>query len=142
MTEFYYFCRGFINSKTMNNKNTYRLFLQLKAITKYGIFGLAFFSMVYCILTSMGLYVPWLFILYFSFAFILRIILSKAFGLCWIHRSCILYNYFVSVLNVIKPDTFRSLFGIEKQSMISVLAVVGLILFGFVVWRIKSKKTC
>lgn len=126
----------------MNNKNTYRLFLQLKAITKYGIFGLAFFSMVYCILTSMGLYVPWLFILYFSFAFILRIILSKAFGLCWIHRSCILYNYFVSVLNVIKPDTFRSLFGIEKQSMISVLAVVGLILFGFVVWRIKSKKTC
>ena len=126
----------------MNNKNTYRLFLQLKAITKYGIFGLAFFSMVYCILTSMGLYVPWLFIFYFSFAFILRIVLSKAFGLCWIHRSCILYNYFVSVLNVIKPDTFRSLIGIEKQSMISVLAIVGIILFGFVVWKITSKKTC
>ena len=126
----------------MNNKNTYRLFLQLKAITKYGIFGLAFFSMVYCILTSMGFYVPWLFIFYFTFAFILRIVLSKAFGLCWIHRSCILYNYFVSVLNVIKPDTFRSLIGIEKQSMISVLAVVGIILFGFVVWKIKSKKTC
>lgn len=126
----------------MNNKNTYRLFLQLKAITKYGIFGLAFFSMVYCILTSMGFYVPWLFILYFSFAFILRMVLSKAFGLCWIHRTCILYNYFVSVLNVIKPETFISLFGIEKHSMIKVLAIFGIILFGFVVWKIKSNKSC
>jgi hypothetical protein len=126
----------------MDGKNTYRLFLQLKAITKYGIFGLAFFSMLYCILTSIGLYVPWIFIVYFSFAFVLRLILSKAFGLCWIHRSCILYNYFVSVLNVIKPDTFISNFGVEKILMIKVMAIIGIILFGCVLWRIKSKKTC
>lgn len=122
--------------------STYKLFLQLKLVTKYGIFGLAFLSVVYCILTSMGLYVPWLFVVYFSFAFVLRLILSKAFGLCWIHRSCILYNYFVSVLNVIKPDTFISIFGVEKILMIKVLAIIGIILFGCVLWRIKSKKTC
>lgn len=122
--------------------STYKLFLQLKLVTKYGIFGLAFLSVVYCILTSLGFYVPWLFIVYFSFAFVLRLILSKAFGLCWIHRSCILYNYFVSVLNVIKPDTFISNFGVEKILMIRVLAIIGIILFGCVLWRIKSKKTC
>ena len=125
-----------------NTKSTYKLFLQLKLVVKYGIFGLAFISLLYCILTSLGLYVPWMFIVYFSFAFILRIILSKAFGLCWIHRSCILYNYFVSLLNVIKPDTFLSLFGFEKQTMIGTLAIIGLILFCCVLWRIKSKKTC
>ena len=122
--------------------STYKLFLQLKLVAKYGIFGLAFFSVVYCILTSLGFYVPWLFIVYFSFAFVLRLILSKAFGLCWIHRSCILYNYFVSVLNVIKPDTFISIFGVEKILMIKVMAIIGTILFGCVLWRIKSKKTC
>lgn len=122
--------------------STYKLFLQLKLVTKYGIFGLAFLSVVYCILTSLGFYVPWLFIVYFSFAFVLRLILSKAFGLCWIHRSCILYNYFVSVLNVIKPDIFISIFGVEKILMIKVLAIIGIILFGCVLWRIKSKKTC
>ena len=122
--------------------STYKLFLQLKLVTKYGIFGLAFLSVVYCILTSSGFYVPWLFIVYFSFAFVLRLILSKAFGLCWIHRSCILYNYFVSVLNVIKPDTFISNFGVEKILMIKVMAIIGIILFGCVLWRIKSKKTC
>jgi hypothetical protein len=122
--------------------STYKLFLQLKLVVKYGIFGLAFFSVVYCILTSLGFYVPWLFIVYFSFAFVLRLILSKAFGLCWIHRSCILYNYFVSVLNVIKPDTFISIFGVEKILMIKVMAIIGIILFGCVLWRIKSKKTC
>lgn len=122
--------------------STYKLFLQLKLVTKYGIFGLASLSVIYCILTSLGFYVPWLFIVYFSFAFVLRLILSKAFGLCWIHRSCILYNYFVSVLNVIKPDTFISIFGVEKILMIKVLAIIGIILFGCVLWRIKSKKTC
>lgn len=126
----------------MDGKNTYRLFLQLKAITKHGIFGLAFFSMLYCILTSIGLYVPWLFIVYFSFAFLLRMVLSKAFGLCWIHRTCILYNYFVSLLNIIKPETFLSIFGIEKGSLIKVLAIVGIILFCLVLWKIRSKKTC
>ena len=77
----------------MNVNNTYKRFLQLKLITKYGIFGLAFISFIYCVLTFLGYYVPWMFIVFFSFAFVLRIILSKAFGLCWIHRSCILYNY-------------------------------------------------
>lgn len=145
LKEIDYLCKRFNNLTpymNSNNRSTYRLFLQLKLITKYGIFGLAFISLLYCILTSFGLYVPWLFIAYFSFAFVLRIVLSKAFGLCWIHRSCILYNYFVSLLNVIKPETFHSMFGMEKQTMIGVLAIIGIILFGFVVWRIKSKKTC
>lgn len=127
----------------MNNSiNTYKRFLQLKLITKYGIFGLAFFSLTYCILTSMGFYVPWMFIAFFTFALVLRLVLSKAFGLCWIHRSCILYNYCVSVLIVTKPDTLYNIIGVEKQKMVGVMAIIGLILFSFVLWKITTKKSC
>lgn len=127
----------------MNNSiSTYKRFLQLKLITKYGIFSLAFLSLAYCILTSMGFYVPWMFIAFFTFALVLRLVLSKAFGLCWIHRSCILYNYCVSVLIVTKPDTLYNIIGIEKQRMVGVMAIIGLIIFSFVIWKITTKKSC
>lgn len=125
-----------------SNISTYKRFLQLKLITKYGIFGLAFLSLTYCILTSMGFYVPWMFIAFFTFAFVLRFVLSKAFGLCWIHRSCILYNYCVSVLIVTKPDTSYNIIGVEKHKMVGVMAVIGLIIFSLVIWKITTRKTC
>ena len=95
--------------------STYRRFLQLKMITKYGIFGLAGFSLTYCFLTSLGYYVPWMFIAFFTFAFVLRLVLSKAFGLCFVHRSCILYNYCVSLCIVTKPETIQELFGVSNK---------------------------
>lgn len=127
---------------TMNINNTYKKFLQLKLITKYGIFGLAFISLSYCVLTFLGYYVPWMFIVFFSFAFVLRIILSKAFGLCWIHRSCILYNYCVSICIVTKPETLYAMLGIGKQTMVGVFAIIGIIIFSLVIWKITTKKTC
>lgn len=127
----------------MNNSiRTYKRFLQLKLIVKYGIFGLASFSLIYCILTWFGFYVPWMFIAFFTFALVLRLVLSNAFGLCWIHRSCILYNYCVSVLIVTKPDTLYNIIGIEKQRMVGVMAIIGVIIFTFVIWKIITKKTC
>ena len=126
----------------MNINNTYKKFLQLKLITKYGIFGLAFISFTYCVLTFLGYYVPWMIIVFFSFAFVLRIVLSKAFGLCWIHRSCILYNYCVSICIVTKPETLYAMLGIGKQTMVGVFAIIGIIIFSLVIWKITTKKTC
>lgn len=125
-----------------SNISTYKRFLQLKLITKYGIFSLAFISLIYCILTSMGFYVPWMFIIYYSFAFILRIVLSKAFGLCWIHRTCILYIYLVSLLVVTKPETMLRLIGVEKKEMVGVMGIIGIIIFALVIWKITTKKSC
>jgi hypothetical protein len=125
-----------------NISTTYRRFLHLKAITKYGIFGLALISLIYCILTWLGFYVPWMFIAFFTFAFVLRFILSKAFGLCWIHRTCILYNYGVSLIIVTKPETLYNMVSIEKQSMVGVMAIIGLIIFSLVLWKIQTKKSC
>lgn len=129
----------------MNKSNistTYKKFMQLKMIVKYGIFGLAFISLTYCLLTFLGFYVPWMFIIFFSFAFVLRFVLSNAFGLCWIHRACILYNYCVSLVIVTKPDTLYNIIGIEKQRMVGVMAIIGVIIFSFVIWKIITKKTC
>jgi hypothetical protein len=83
-----------------------------------------------------------MFIAFFTFAFVLRFILSKAFGLCWIHRTCILYNYCVSLIIVTKPETLYYMVSIEKQSMVGVMAVIGLIIFSLVLWKIKTKKSC
>ena len=124
------------------NSSTYKRFFQLKLIVKYGIFGLAFISFTYCALTFLGFYVPWMFTIFFSFAFVLRIVLSKTFGLCWIHRSCILYNYCVSLCIVTKPETLYEMLGIEKQAMVGVFAIIGIIIFGLVTWKLTTKKTC
>ena len=124
------------------NSSTYKRFFQLKLIVKYGIFGLAFISFTYCTLTFLGFYVPWMFTIFFSFAFVLRIVLSKTFGLCWIHRGCILYNYCVSLCIVTKPETLYEMFGIEKQTMVGVFAIIGIIIFGLVTWKLTTKKTC
>lgn len=126
----------------MQSNTTYKRFLQLKIITKYGIFGLAGISFTYCVLTALGLYVPWMFIAFFTFAFVLRMVLSKAFGLCWIHRACILYNYSVSLCIVTKPDTLHELLGIEKQSLMGIFALLGVIIFSLILWKIIARKSC
>lgn len=122
--------------------STYRRFLQLKMITKYGIFGLAGFSLTYCILTSLGYYVPWMFIAFFTFAFVLRLVLSKTFGLCFVHRSCILYNYCVSLCIVTKPETIQELFGVSKGLIVDIFVLIGAFIFCLVVWKIANKKNC
>lgn len=125
-----------------SNNGTYRRFLQLKMITKYGIFGLSFISLLYCILSYLGYQVSWMFIVFFTFAFVLRFILSKAFGLCWVHRTCIMYNYCVSVVIVTKAETMLRLTGLDKSNVIGVLAIIGIIIFSLVVWKVRSNKTC
>ena len=97
-----------------NISTTYRRFFHLKAITKYGIFTLAFLSMIYCILASCGYKVEWMYVVFFSFAFVLRFILSRAFGLCWVHRACIMYNYCVSVCIVTSEETL-DVIGVGKH---------------------------
>lgn len=125
-----------------SSKSTYNLFLQLKMITKYGIFGLSFISLLYCILSYLGYQVSWMFIVFFTFAFVLRFLLSKTFGLCWVHRTCIMYNYCVSVVIVTKTETMLRLTGLDKSNVIGVLAIIGIIIFCLVVWKVRSNKTC
>ncbi len=125
-----------------NISTTYRRFQHLKMITKYGISTLAFLSFLYCILSYFGFDVSWTYVVFFAFAMILRIILSRAFGLCWIHRACILFNFSVSVCIVTADDTLRRIFGIDKNQIMGILAMTGLTLFGFLIWKIKIVKTC
>ena len=140
LIKYKYLCRKFYTMSS--NNNTYRRFLQLKMITKYGIFGLSFISLLYCILSYLGCQVSWMFIVFFTFAFVLRFILSKAFGLCWVHRTCIMYNYCVSVVIVTKTETMLRLTGLDKPNVIGVLAIIGIIIFSLVVWKVRSRKTC
>lgn len=140
LIKYKYLCRKFYTMSS--NNNTYRRFLQLKMITKYGIFGLSFISLLYCILAYLGYQVSWMFIVFFTFAFVLRFILSKTFGLCWVHRTCIMYNYCVSVVIVTKTETMLRLTGLDKSNVIGVFAIIGLILLGLVVWKVRSNKTC
>ena len=140
LIKYKYLCRKYYAMSS--NNNTYRRFLQLKMITKYGIFGLSFISLLYCILSYLGCQVSWMFIVFFTFAFVLRFILSKAFGLCWVHRACIMYNYCVSVVIVTKTETMLRLTGLDKANVIGVLAIIGIIIFSLVVWKVRSNKTC
>lgn len=127
----------------MNNSTTYRRFMQLKMITKYGIFSLAFLSLSYCILYFfLGVEVKRTYILYFLFAMLLRVVLSRAFGICWIHRACIIYNFLVSLSIVTDNETILQLTGFTFHQMMGTFSFIGLILFALVIWKVKIKKSC
>jgi hypothetical protein len=126
-----------------SNSTTYKRFMQLKMITKYGIFSLAFLSLSYCILYFfLGVEVKRTYILYFLFAMILRVVLSRAFGLCWIHRACIIYNFLVSLSIVTDNETILQLTGFTFHQMMGTFSFIGLILFALVIWKVKIKKSC
>ena len=126
-----------------SNSTTYKRFMQLKMITKYGIFSLAFLSLSYCILYFfLGVEVKRTYILYFLFAMILRVVLSRAFGLCWVHRACIIYNFLVSLSIVTDNETILQLTGFTFHQMMGTFSFIGLILFALVIWKVKIKKSC
>ena len=126
-----------------SNSTTYKRFMQLKMITKYGIFSLAFLSLSYCILYFfLGVEVKRTYILYFLFAMLLRVVLSRAFGLCWIHRACIIYNFLVSISIVTDNETILQLTGYTFHQMMGAFSFIGLILFALVIWKVKIKKSC
>ena len=126
-----------------SNSTTYKRFMQLKMITKYGIFSLAFLSLSYCILYFfLGVEVKRTYILYFLFAMILRVVLSRAFGLCWIHRACIIYNFLVSLSIVTDNETILQLTGFTFHQMMGTFSFMGFILFALVIWKVKIKKSC
>ena len=126
-----------------SNSTTYKRFMQLKMITKYGIFSLAFLSLSYCILYFfLGVEVKRTYILYFLFAMLLRVVLSRAFGLCWVHRVCIIYNFLVSVSIVTDNETILQLTGFTFHQMMGTFSFIGLILFALVIWKVKIKKSC
>lgn len=126
-----------------SNSTTYKRFMQLKMITKYGIFSLAFLSLSYCILYFfLGVEVKRTYILYFLFAMLLRVVLSRAFGLCWVHRACIMYNFLVSLSIVTDNETILQLTGFTFHQMMGTFSFIGLILFALVIWKVKIKKSC
>lgn len=126
-----------------SNSTTYKRFMQLKMITKYGIFSLAFLSLSYCILYFfLGVEVKRTYILYFLFAMLLRVVLSRAFGLCWVHRVCIIYNFLVSISIVTDNETILQLTGFTFHQMMGTFSFIGLILFALVIWKVKIKKSC
>jgi hypothetical protein len=126
-----------------SNSTTYKRFMQLKMITKYGIFSLAFLSLSYCILYFfLGVEVERTYILYFLFAMLLRVVLSRAFGLCWVHRACIIYNFIVSLSIVTDNETILQLTGFTFHQMMGTFSFIGLILFVLVIWKVKIKKSC
>lgn len=126
-----------------SNSTTYKKFMQLKMITKYGIFSLAFLSLSYCILYFfLGVEVKRTYILYFLFAMLLRVVLSRAFGLCWVHRACIIYNFLVSLSIVTDNETILQLTGFTFHQMMGTFSFIGLILFALVIWKVKIKKSC
>lgn len=126
-----------------SNSTTYKRFMQLKMITKYGIFSLAFLSLSYCILYFfLGVKVKRTYILYFLFAMLLRVVLSRAFGLCWVHRACIIYNFLVSVCIITDNDTIHRLTGFTYHQMMGAFAFIGIILFALVIWKVMIKKNC
>lgn len=129
-----------VNIKSMGNiKEIKRTLTLLRKITKYGIFLLSFLCTIYCGMIYLGLNLVGIHWLLFSFALVLRLMLSKIFGLCWVHRVCIGYIFAVSLCVSLLNHEKVSVLGLDAQSIHGINFVTGLLLIPLILWKAKNK---
>ena len=84
----------------------------LKNINKYGIFALA-----------LGL----------------RLTLSKVFGLCWVHRLCIIYIFLISFCVATLRHNIFNILGVDIKLIEGLLFGMGMLLIPLTLWKLKNK---
>lgn len=122
-----------------NTKEIKRTLTRLSKITKYGIFLLSFLCTIYCGMIYLGLNLFGIHLLLFGFALILRLTLSKVFGLCWVHRVCIGYIFAVSLCVSLLNHESIAFLGLNAQHIHGIVFVVGLLLIPLILWKAKDK---
>ena len=118
----------------------------LKNINKYGIFALTLICIIYL---SPLLFVttPILIISPVSICTILdvagslnlRLTLSKVFGLCWVHRLCIIYIFLISFCVATLRHNIFNILGVDIKLIEGLLFGIGLLLIPLTFWKLKNK---
>lgn len=111
----------------------------LRRITKYGVFLLSLMCIIYCGLMYFGYDYFGIHLALFGFALGLRLTLSKVFGLCWVHRLCIIYIFLISFCVATLRHNIFNILGVDIKLIEGLLFGVGLLLIPLTFWKLKNK---
>ena len=100
----------------------------LRKITKHGVFLLMLLCTIYCGLMYLGVDLFGIHLILFGFALVLRLILSKTFGLCRLHKMCVIYIFFVSLCVATLRHNIVTLLGWNIRNIQAAMMIVGVIL--------------
>lgn len=112
----------------------------LRRITKYGIFLLSLICILYCGLMYFGYDYFGIHLVLFGFALTLRFTLSKIFGLCWVHKLCIIYIFLVSLCIATLSHNIVVIAKLNIKDVEFVLFILGLLLIIPIINKIKDNK--
>lgn len=125
----------------MNNeiREIHRAFQLLKKLVKYGITALTVMCTIHCILLTMGYDLLGIHILLCSFLFVLGLCLSQVFGLCWVHKLCVIYTCTVVLCVVFKRYGVFFNLDVSVETARAAMSAIGLFIVGATIWKIQEK---
>ena len=111
----------------------------LRRIIKYGVFLLSLMCIIYCGLMYFGYDYFGIHLALFGFALGLRLTLSKVFGLCWVHRLCIIYIFLISFCVATLRHNIFNILGVDIKLIEGLLFGMGILLIPLTFWKLKNK---
>lgn len=110
----------------------------LRRITKYGIFALTAACISYCGLMYFNYDFFGIHLLIFSFALVLRLVLSKIFNFCWVHKVCIIYIFIVSLCIATLRHNIIEIMGMNIKTIQLIVFIIGLTIIPLIIWKMKD----
>ena len=123
-------------------KDAHKVFQLLRTLVKYGITALTVLCTVHCGLLAMGHDLLGVHLLLCAFLFVLGLCLSRFFGLCWVHKACVVYTCTVVVFIVLKRHGILSAWGVDIDLIRGVMCILGMSITTLVLWKTQEKNCC
>lgn len=126
----------------MNYNDIHKKLIQLKIMSKYGIFGLTGVAVAHSILLYLGYDIFWVHVVFCVFAFMLGMTLSSVFNLCWVHKTAVIYYCSILVLIAMKRHGILEEWGWDLQLARLISTIIGSILLLLQIWKGMTKTNC
>lgn len=119
--------------------NLHTTLRNLQIITKHGVTAFAMLGVVHCGLLYFGYDLFIIHAIACLFFLMLGVSLSQVFGLCWVHKLCVVYACSVLLCIVMRRHNVFDKLNIDITAARGVMFFLGLFLTGLVIWRTCKK---
>lgn len=120
-------------------RDIHRTYQLLRRLVKYGITMLTVLCAVHSGLLTVGHDLLGIHLLLCSFLYVLGICLSQLFGLCWVHKACVLYICTTVLFIVLNRHSMFPVMNVDIRAARGVMYFVGLYIAILVLWKIRDK---
>lgn len=125
----------------MNNKirSVHRTYQLLRRLVKYGITALTLVCAIHSGLLTIGHDLLTIHLILCSFLYVVGICLSQLFGLCWVHKACVVYICTTALFIVLNRHDMFAVLGVDVRIVRGIMWFVGLYIAILVLWKMQDK---